>query len=72
MTTYDHGASGMDPADIGPILETNPKDEQPSKEKYVKEDTRLDTDDDDENYNHLILKPDHFQISTNSKGKSII
>lgn len=62
----------MDPADTGPILETNPEDENPSEEKYVEEDTRLDIDDNDEDYDHLILKPNHFQIGINSKGKYIL
>lgn len=65
---YEHDDGGVGDPKLGPNLETNVKDKQPLEDKKWNGNDDYIEDDD---YNDLILKLDHFEKGEISKGKSI-
>lgn len=72
MQNYDHDVSDVDTIEIVSIMKTNAEVTHSIEENINMEVIGLHTNKDKEDCSYLILKPNHFQIGVNSKGKSIL
>ena len=73
IPNYDHEAKDMEIDVVNLDIMINEVGTQYVDENYAKDDVICDAqDEDDDDYSHLILKPDHFNKGMNSKDKNII